>query len=195
MPPSTTSPPSKLSATYIQAIANSFLVEGKAGKDDNKNAKADKEDADENNNKDKDKGQDDVTIVRFDILPMLNDPRGTPFKVFMRPGSTNEGFEEISLDYLPKAGLWDCSPCERANISSDNSVAVGTFDKNGFVDVIPAFSKGIFDNQMTFRLNSSEMLPAPELVLLWVEGSIDDFAGLSTASLMEMVSEDEDLFH
>jgi len=47
---------------------------------------------------------------------------------------------------------------------------------------------------MTFKL-SSEMFPAPEMVVLWVEGKVDEFSDLSVASLMEKVSEDEDLFN
>jgi len=180
--PSTTSSPSKLSATYIQAVANSFLTDGKAAKADKKNDKM----------KENDKKKKTDTIIRFDISPMLNDPRN-PFKVFIRTGSNSEGFEKISLDYLPKAGLWDCSPCKREKISLDNSVAVGSFD-NGYVDIASAFLRGIFNNQMTFKLNSSQMLPAAELVILWVEGNTDDVADLSTASLMELVSEDDDVF-
>ncbi len=183
VPPSTTSSSSKLSATYIQAVANSFLTDGKAAKADKKKDKK----------KEKDKKEKTETIIRFDISPMLNDPRN-PFKVFIRTGSNSEGFEKISLDYLPKAGLWDCSPCKREKISLDNSVAVGSFDNDGFVDIASAFLRGIFNNQMTFKLNSSKMVPAAELVILWVEGNVDNVADLSTASLMELVSEDDDVF-
>jgi len=160
-------------------------------------AKADKEDDKEDN-----KGKDDVasgvnveTVVRFDISSMLNDPRGDPFKVFMRQSSNNERLGNISLDYLPKAGLWDCSPCEQAQVPSENSVAVGSFEDSGYVDISLSFSRGIFNNQMTFKLYSDEMFPAPEMVVLWVEGSADVFSDLSVASLMEKVSEDEDLFN
>ena len=195
---STTSPPSKLTATYIQAVANSLLSLSLAS---STKAKADKED-DKEDNKEDNKGKDDVasgvnveTVVRFDISSMLNDPRGDPFKVLMRQSSNNERLGKISLDYLPKAGLWDCSPCEQAQVPSENSVAVGTFDDSGYLDISLAFSsRGIFNNQMTFKL-SSEMFPAPEMVVLWVEGKVDEFSDLSVASLMEKVSEDEDLFN
>lgn len=179
---STISSPSTLTVTYVQAIANSLLSLTLTD--------------DKGNEKGNEKGKNDdtnsvnvETVVRFDISPMTNDPRGLPFKVLMR--LKNKGFGKVSSDYLPKAGLWDCSPCERAQISSTNSVGVGTFDDSGYLDTALAFSRGIFNNQMTFKLSSGKMPPAPELVLIWVEGDVNDFAGLTAASLMEKVSEGE----
>ncbi len=178
---------STLSATYIQAIANSLLSVTLTNQ--RKQDKEDDKGNDKGNDKE-DKGKNDETnnvvnveqVVRFDITPMLNDPRGQPFKVLMR--LKNKGNGNVSSDYLPKAGMWNCSPCEQEQISLENSVVVGTFD-DGFLDMALAFSRGIFDNQMTFKLKSKEMLATPELVLLWVDGDVDDFAGMTAASLME----------
>jgi hypothetical protein len=123
---------------------------------------------------------------------MLTDPRGHPFKVVMRLGSSsskNVSSGKISVEYLPKAGLWDCSPCEQAQVPSINSISVGnTFENIGesaYMDMVLAFSRGIFDRQMTFKMSSNGLLPAPELVILWVEGNSNDFSDLSMTSLLK----------
>jgi hypothetical protein len=211
----TSSPPSKLSATYLQAVANSLMKspstnvkkvdkEDDKGNDDKEDdtGKVDKEDDKGKGDKEDDKGKDVVSVamdvvsvVRFDVSPMLNDPRGQPFKVLMRLQSSisnTAGLGKISVEYLPKAGLWNCSPCQEEQVPSINSIAVGsTSDDTGrsaYLDMSLAFSRGIFDQQMTFKLYSSGFISAPELIILWVEGNIDDFSGMSLTSLLEKVS-------
>ena len=121
-----------------------------------------------------------AAFVRYDISSMLNDPRGHPSKVLMHllSGSEKGGMlvDEVLVDYLPNAGLWDCAPCEQAQIPSNNSIKVGNFESFGgpdyYLDMYPAFSRGIFNNQMTFKLYSSgtslEPFLTPELWVFWL---------------------------
>lgn len=224
--------PSKLSAIYLQAVANALMIPPFTNRRELQ--KEDNKEKDKNDNKGKDKEDDVVPVAepvvapivanvepvvvpivvnavpgvvdvvsfaRFDISPMLNDPRGQPFKVLMHlKGNEEGGPGNISVDFLPRADLWDCSPCKQAQVDPTNSIEVGTFDDT-YLDMSLAFSRGIYLNQMTFKIYSnvqlfssdgsivtSTALLDPELVLVWVEGNVDDFGDLT--SLVEKISEE-----
>ena len=131
-------------------------------------------------------------VARFDVTRMVNDGRGRPFKVLMRIQSSK--YDGLSLNYLPKAGLWDCSPCDESEIQSTNFISVGTFEVSGdsvFLDIAFAFQRGIFDSQMTFQFHShkdSKKLTNPEMVVMWVEGDAENYSSMTVAQLIEQVS-------
>ena len=130
--------------------------------------------------------------------------------------------EMITVEYLPKASNWNCNKCGETEVPSTNSITVGTLvltegESVYYMDLSPAFTKGIFGGQMTFKLSHSKRRRLkedekkedkgknkndnditeerakgtsfldPTLVIVLVEGNSDEFAGLSLVSLMEKV--------
>ena len=143
------------------------------------------------------------------------------YKVVMRfESNVDKKGEMITVEYLPKASNWNCDKCDETEVPSTNSITVGTFvlteeESVYYMDLSPAFAKGIFGGQMTFKLSHSKRrrvkedekkedegktkndndiveerakdtsFPDPTLEIVFVDGNPDEFADLSLASLME----------
>jgi hypothetical protein len=165
-----------------------------------------------------DKGK--PSFFRYDISEMLTNSLEI-HKVVMRfQSNVDKKDEMITVEYLPKASNWNCNKCDETEVSSTNSITVGTFvltegESVYYMDLSPAFTKGIFGGQMTFKLSHSKRrrvkedkkkedegknnndaivvpekakdtsFPDPTLVLVFADGNPEEFADLSLASLME----------
>ena len=144
-------------------------------------------------------------------------------KVVMRfQSNVDKKGEMITVEYLPKASNWNCNKCDETEVPPTNSITVGTFvltegESVYYMDLSPAFTKGIFGGQMTFKLSHSKRRRVkedekkedegknkndndiveerakdtsfldPTLVIVFVDGNPDEFADLSLASLMEWI--------